>query len=55
MLYKNKKIFGDYTLANEIEEYHYYEDIRVVKGSIVAQIKFADIYSLFGKNMKGNK
>jgi hypothetical protein len=53
MLYKNKKIFGDYTLGNEIEEYHYYEDIQINKDSIVAQIKFSDIYNLFGKNIKG--
>ena len=53
MLYKNKKIFGDYTLGNEIEEYHYYEDIQINKESIVAQIKFADVYKLFGKNIKG--
>jgi hypothetical protein len=53
MLYKNKKIFGDYTLGNEIEEYHYYEDIRIAKGSIVAEIKFDDIYRLFSKNIKG--
>lgn len=53
MLYRNKKIFGDYTLGNEIEEYHYYEDIQLTKGSIVARIKFEDIYRLFGKNIKG--
>lgn len=53
MLYRNKKIFGDYTLGNEIEEYHYYEDIQISKGSIVAQIRFESIYRLFGKNIKG--
>ena len=53
LLYKNKKIFGDYTLGNEIEEYHYYEDIRISKGAVVAEIQFEDVYALFGKNIKG--
>ena len=53
-LYRNKKVFGDYTLGNEIPEYHYYEDILVKKGSIVADIKFSQIYDKFGYNLKSN-
>lgn len=53
MLYRNKKIFGDYTLGNEIEEYHYYEDIQITKGALVAEIDFKAIYALFGRNIKG--
>ena len=52
VLYRSKKIFGDYSLGNEINEYHYYESIYMSSNSIVAEIEFQMIHSKFGINLK---